>query len=152
MGERMNATLKLLVPIVFVSVIGLVGGVHAEKRDGASQQQEIKQMMEMLEKSGMDPKQMQQMQDMFKGMEGQGRRQSSVKLKKEQQKFEAETVGHGTAQVELNGKQYNLTMTQCKITDRRKIASKILITESFATVYVSRQNCLEQPKRVRCEI
>ena len=114
----MKTALKFLILMAMIYLIGLIGSAQAEKGDAQSQQQEMKQMMDMLKNSGMDPKQMQQMQDMFKSMEGQVRRQSSVRLKKEQQKFEAETVGHGTAQVELNGKQYDLTMTRCKIIDR----------------------------------
>ena len=78
----------------------------------------MQQMMEMLQNSGMAPKQMEQMQEMFKGLEGQRGKQSSIKLKKALQKFEAKTAGHGTAQVEVNGRQYELIMTQCKITDR----------------------------------
>ena len=82
------------------------------------QQQEMQQMMDMLKKGGMDPKQMQQMQDMFKGIQEQGRKQSSKKLKKEQQQFESKTAGHGTAKVEVEGKQYDLKIAKCEITDR----------------------------------
>jgi hypothetical protein len=58
------------------------------------------------------------MENMFKNMSEVGAKQQTAKLKKEQQKFEAATAGHGTAQVVVGGKQYELKMTECKITDR----------------------------------
>ena len=75
-------------------------------------------MMEMLKKSGMDPKQIQQMENMMKGLAKKGAKHQAAKLKKEQQTFEAETAGHGTAQVEVEGKRYQLKMTKCEIADR----------------------------------
>jgi hypothetical protein len=95
---------------------------HAERGEPPQPPQDMQQLMDMLKKQGVDPKQLQQMENMFKGMEGQGKgkrsQRSSAKVKKPQQQFETETAGHGSAQVELKGKQYDLTMTECEIIDR----------------------------------
>ena len=104
--------------MVVVFLLGLAGGVHAERGDAMSQQQELQKALEMMKKQGMDDKTQKQMENMFKNMSEAGAKQQSAKLKKEQQKFEAETAGHGTAQVEVGGKQYELKMIKCEITDR----------------------------------
>lgn len=114
----MKITRNLSVPMVVVFLLGLAGGVHAERGDAMSQQQELQKALEMMKKQGMDAKTQKQMEDMFKNMSEVGAKQQSAKLKKEQQKFEVETAGHGTAQVVVGAKQYELKMTECKITDR----------------------------------
>jgi hypothetical protein len=114
----MKITHMLSVTIVFVFLVGLTGQVHAERGDAMSQQQELQKALEMMKKQGMDAKTQKQMENMFKNMSEVGAKQQTAKLKKEQQKFEAATAGHGTAQVVVGGKQYELKMTECKITDR----------------------------------
>ena len=107
--------------IVAVALCGLVGPsdvVHAQRGDAVSQQQELQKALEMMKKQGMDAKTQKQMENMFKNMSEKGAKHEAEKLKKKQQIFERETAGNGTAQVEIDGKQYELKMTQCKITDR----------------------------------
>ncbi len=109
-----SCVVTVLCVLVVLSELGL-----AERPETSQQQQqEMNQIMDMLEKGGMDPKQMQQMQDMFKGMEEQGRKHSSIKLEKERQQFEDKTAGHGTAQLEVEGKRYDLKVIKCEITNR----------------------------------
>ena len=86
----MKVALNLLIPMVVAGLISLEGGVHAERSDAASQQQELQQMMDMLKNSGMDPKQMKQMENMLGGMAQKNAKLKAAKLKKAQQKFEAE--------------------------------------------------------------
>ncbi|MGV7228337.1 MAG: hypothetical protein ACQ9IQ_06725 [Nitrospirales bacterium] len=114
----MKITRMLSVTIVFVFLVGLTGQVHAERGDAASQQQELQKALEMMKKQGMDAKTQKQMENMFKNMSEEGAKQQSAKMKKEQQKFEAATAGHGTAQVDVGGKQYELKMIKCEIADR----------------------------------
>ena len=114
----MKITRILFVTIVFVFLMGLAGAVYAERGDATLQQQELQKALEMMKKQGMDAKTQKQMENMFKNMSEVGAKQQAAKLKKEQQKFEAETAGHGTAQVEVGGKQYELKMIKCEIIDR----------------------------------
>ena len=116
----MKITRNLSVPMVVVFLLGLAGGVHAERGDAASQQQELQKALEMMKKQGMDAKTQKQMENMFKNMSEMGAKQQAAKLKKEQQKFEAATAGHGTAQVELAGKLYELKVIKCVVRERSR--------------------------------
>ncbi len=122
-GNNMKTTRIIRRILRWAMLLGLVVALPqlglAERPETRQQQQkEMQEMMDMLKKQGMPPEQMQQMQDMFKGMEGMGRNQSSNRFKKEQQQFEAKTAGHGTAQVDVEGKRYDLKIMKCEITDR----------------------------------
>ncbi len=39
-------------------------------------------------------------------------------MKKAEQKFSADIAGHGTAQIEVEGKKFELKMIECKLIDR----------------------------------
>jgi hypothetical protein len=64
---------------------------------GTPEQQELDQVMEMMKQQGMDPQQMQQMENMFKSMSQMETRKKNARIENEQQAFEAETAGYGTA-------------------------------------------------------
>lgn len=114
----MKITHKPSLTMVFVFLVCFTGHVHAESSGAAKQQQELNKVLEMMKKQGMDAKTQKQMENMFKKMSEVGAKQQAAKVKKEQQKFEAETAGHGTARVEVGGKQYELKMLKCEIADR----------------------------------
>ena len=114
----MKITFRLSFSLVVLCLLGLTLDAYAERGDAASQQEEIQKALEMMKKQGMDEKTQKQMENMFKNMSEVGAKQQEAKLKKAQQKFETETAGHGTAQVEVDGKRYDLTMLKCEITDR----------------------------------
>ena len=116
----MKITRNLSVPIMVVFLLGLAGGVHAERGDAMSQQQELQKALEMMKKQGMDEKTQKQMENMFKNMSEVGAKQQSAKLKKEQQAFETETANNGTAHVELEGKRYELKVIECVVRDRSR--------------------------------
>ena len=109
----------LVVAILFCFLIGPLEGAQAQTGDSASQQEEMQKVLDMLKGQGMDEQTQKQMEQMFKNMSEMGAQQQASKLKKAQQKFAADTAGHGTAQVEVEGKQYELKMIECKIIDRR---------------------------------
>jgi hypothetical protein len=115
----MKITRNLSVSMVLILLMGLSGGAYAQRGDPASQQKELQEAMEMMKKQGMDAETQKQMEVIFKNMSEQATDQQSAKLKREQQEFKEETAGHGTAQVEVEGKQYELMMTECKITDQK---------------------------------
>ncbi len=62
---------------------------------------------------GMDEKTQKQLENMFKGMGQKMDKRQAAQTKKEQQQFDAATVGHGTALLQIGGKDYQLTMTTC---------------------------------------
>jgi len=111
----MKKKYKLSLSIVVIGLLGSTGQVCAERGDATSQQQDMKQMMEMLKKQGMDEKTQEQMENMFKGMGQKMDKRQAAQTKKEQEQFETETVGHGTAIVEVEGKRYDLTVTKCEL-------------------------------------
>lgn len=70
----------------------------------------MQQIMELLKKQGMDAKTQKQRENMLGGMAQKIAKHQATKLKKAEQKFKAETAGQGMAQVEVEGKQYELKM------------------------------------------
>jgi len=111
----MKKKYKLSLSIVVIGLLGSTGQVCAERGDATSQQQDMKQMMEMLKKQGMDEKTQEQMENMFKGMGQKMDKRQAAQTKIEQQQFESATVGHGIAIVEVEGKRYDLTVTKCEL-------------------------------------
>ena len=99
-------------------LMGFISYVPAEEVGTTAEQQELNQVMEMMKKSGLDPEQMQQMENLFKNMSEMEDQKKTSKLNEEQKKFEAETAGYGTAQVEVEGKQYELKLQECEVKDR----------------------------------
>lgn len=114
----MRITHRLSLTIYFLILIGFISDVHAEEAVNTAEQQELNQVMEMMKKSGMDPEQMQQMEGIFKNISEMETQKKASKLKKEQEAFEMATAGYGTAQVEVEGKQYELKLQKCEVKDR----------------------------------
>ena len=102
----------------FLLFLGVISYVHAA--GSTAEQQEINQALEMMKQQGMDPEQMQQMENIFKNMSEMGARQEAAQASKEQQEFEAATAGYGTAQVEVEGKRYDHKVTKCEVKDAKK--------------------------------
>lgn len=102
----------------FLLFLGVISYVHAA--GSTAEQQEINQALEMMKQQGMDPEQTQQMENIFKNMSEMGARQEAAQASKEQQEFEAATAGYGTAQVEVEGKRYDLKFTKCEVKDAKK--------------------------------
>ena len=84
-----------------------------------AEQQELDQALEMLKSQGMDPRQLQQMENMLKNIGQMETRKKDARISREQQAFEAETTGYGTAHVEVEGKRYDLTVTKCEVRDSK---------------------------------
>ncbi|MCZ6799474.1 MAG: hypothetical protein O7F12_03215 [Nitrospirae bacterium] len=114
----MMMTRWLGVAMVFVFLTGLTGFIHAENGGITAQEQELNKALEIMKGMGIAPEQMQQIENTMKGMAKQGAKQQAAKLKVEQQEFESTTAKNGTAQVEVEGKRYELKVTKCDITDR----------------------------------
>lgn len=106
---------RLLLTISLFILSGYENAVLAE----TPEQQELDQVMEMMKQQGMDPQQMQQMENMFKNMSQMEARKKNARIENEQQEFEAATAGYGTAQVEVEGKRYELKVTKCEVKDSR---------------------------------
>ncbi len=106
---------KLWIPVIFLMT--LAGQVPVEG-GGRSQQQEMDKAMEMLKQQGMDPKQIEQLENMMKGRMQEDSRRKNAKLKKAQRNFEEKTAGHGDVRVDLDGMLFNLKVVRCEINDR----------------------------------
>jgi len=109
---------RLSLTIYFLFLMGFINYVQAEEAGTTAKQQELNQAMEMMKKSGMDPEQLQQMENIFKNISDMEAQKKSSKLNAEKQEFEAATAGYGTAQVEVEGKQYALKLQKCEVKDR----------------------------------
>jgi len=114
----MKITFKLLIVPLVPCLLGLAGFVYAQTGDTPSQQEQIQEALEMMKGQGMDENTLKQMENMFNNMSQMEAKQQADKLEKERQEFETETANHGTAQVEADGKRYELMVTKCEITDR----------------------------------
>jgi hypothetical protein len=99
--------------------------IQVEAAGKTTEQQGLDQVMEMMKGQGMDPKQMEQMENLLKNMSQMETQQKAARVNKEQQAFEAETAGYGTARVEVEGKQYELKVTQCEVRDSQRGAFMI---------------------------
>lgn len=116
----------LILSILLSFVLNSFSLAQAQRGEVPKQTQEehLQQMMDMIKGmgkgkgKGLDEKTQKQLENMFKGMGQKADKQQADKLKREQEKFAAETKGHGTATVEVKGKRYDLTMITCEITDR----------------------------------
>ncbi len=109
---------RLSLTIYFLILMGFISYVQAQEAGTTAEQQELNQAMEMMKKSGMDPEQLQQMENIFKNISEMEAQKKASKLNAAQQEFEAATVGYGTAQVEMEGKQYELKLQKCEVKDR----------------------------------
>ncbi len=114
----MSLAHRLSLTTYFLILMGFIGYVQAEEARNTAEQQELNQAMEMMKKSGMDPEQLQQMENIFKNISDSEAQKKSSKLNAEKQAFEAATAGYGTAQVEVEGKQYDLKLQKCEVKDR----------------------------------
>jgi len=112
--NRLFKTTHLLVFLLLVSY------GHASAASESAGQEEIDQVLEMMKAQGMTPEQIQQTESMLKMMSQAGASQKAARTKKEQQEFEAATAGHGTARVEVQGKQYELKVTKCEVKDSER--------------------------------
>ena len=109
---------RLSLTIYLLFLMGFISYVHAQETGETAEQQQVNQMMEMMKKSGMDPEQLQQMENLFNNMSEMDAQKKASKLNAKQQEFEAATAGHGTAQVEVGGKQYDLKLQKCEVKNR----------------------------------
>ena len=107
-----------------------IGHVHVQAASSTTEQQELDQVMEMMKKSGMDPKQMKQMEGLFKNMSEMETKRKAAQANKAKMEFESATAGHGTAQVEVEGKQYALMLTKCEVKDSRNAAFLIKASQA----------------------
>ena len=62
MAHRLSLTIYFLILMSFISY------VQAQEAGTTAEQQELNQAMEMMKKSGMDPEQLQQMENIFKNI------------------------------------------------------------------------------------
>lgn len=111
----MKITHKLLLTIYLFILAGHLNAVLAD----TAEQQELNQALEMMKGQGMDPQQLQQMENMLKNIGQMEARKKDSRISRELQAFEAETTGYGTAQVEVEGKRYDLTVTKCEVKDSK---------------------------------
>ncbi len=111
-----------LVVVVLVLVSPMASG-YAQGPGGTSNEEQMQQMLDMIkgmskgagQGKGMDERTQKQLENMFKGMGQKMDKRQVAQTKKEQEQFETETVGHGTAIVEVEGKRYDLTVTTCEL-------------------------------------
>ena len=85
----------------------------------SAEEQELKQVLEMMKAQGADPEQIRQMENMFKNMSQMEAQKKNTRIAKEQQEFETATAGYGVAQVEVDGKRYDLKVTKCEVKDSK---------------------------------
>ncbi len=111
------------VRILIVGMFWISAAVLGFAQPSAAQTQEEKMqnMLDMIKgmsqgsgkEKGLDEKTERQLENMFKGMGQKMERRQTAQTKKEQQQFEAATVGHGTALLAVGGQEYKLTITVC---------------------------------------
>jgi hypothetical protein len=107
--------LHTITTLLLVCVMGLA---HAESTGTDAQQQELNKALEMMKGSGLDPKQMKQIEGMMQGMVNEDAERKSAQLEKEQKEFAAATANSGTARIDVEGSTYNLNVTECKVVDQ----------------------------------
>lgn len=100
--------------IAFLTLV-LVGQTAAQSGGPGAEQQEVDQMLEMMKQQGMDPQQLEQMENMFRDMADMATQQKAAQADQERRTFEDETAGHGTATIQVEGKQYDLKVTRCEV-------------------------------------
>ena len=109
--------------LVVVVLVSPMASGYAQGPGGTSNEEQMQQMLDMIkgmsqgsgQGKGMDEKTQKQLENMFKGMGQQMDKRQAAQIQKEQEQFEAATVGHGTAIVEVEGKRYDLTVTKCEL-------------------------------------
>ncbi len=112
---------RLALMIAMAALLSSMSVSYAERAGKPTQEEQMQQMMDMIKGmsrgdgkgKGLDEKTERQLEQLFKGMGQKMDRRQAAQTKKEQQQFEAETVGHGTALLQVGGKDYQLTMTTC---------------------------------------
>ena len=109
--------MKIIHPLLLMISLLILSGFQNCVLAGTPEQQELDQVMEMMKQQGMDPQQMQQMENMLNSMSQMETRKKNARIENEQQAFEAETAGYGTAQVEVEGRRYELKVTKCEVKD-----------------------------------
>lgn len=84
-----------------------------------TEEQDLKQVLEMMKAQGADPEQLKQMESMLRNVSQMETQKKDTRIAKEQQEFEAATAGYGAAQVEVDGKVYDLKVTKCEVKDSK---------------------------------
>ncbi|MGB5261627.1 MAG: hypothetical protein WBO34_14055 [Gammaproteobacteria bacterium] len=102
--------------IVYLLCACYVNVSVAETRE----EQEMQQALEMMKSQGMDPQQVQQMEGIMQNLMQMEAQKKNAELAKQTQAFEAETAGFGTATVEVEGKRYDLKVTECEVKDSQQ--------------------------------
>jgi len=92
--------------------------LHAEGSGVSAQQQEMDKALEIMKDSGIDPETINQIKGMMQGLGEMAAEQATAKLEKEKEEFEEATADNGTAQVEVEGKRYELKVIKCEIKDK----------------------------------
>ena len=118
----MKTILKRLAPICLIAPFLYIGAAAAQSKE----QQEMEQMLEMMKASGVPQQQIDQVENMLKGMVEMEAKQKEAEANKEQEQFASQTVGFGTAVVEAEGRSYQLTVTKCEVRDQSKGVVTIL--------------------------
>jgi hypothetical protein len=112
----MNNKKNYLFAMIYLLCACYVNVSAAETRE----ELEMRQMLEMMKSQGMDPQQMQQMEGLMQNMMQMEVQKKNAEVARQTQSFEAETAGFGTATVEVEGKRYDLKVTECEVRDSRK--------------------------------
>ncbi len=94
---------------------------YPQQSGAPSNEQQMQQMLDMIKGmskgggkgKGLDEKTERQLEQLFKGMDQKMDKRRAAETNKEQQHFEAATVGHGTALLQVGAQQYQLTITTC---------------------------------------
>jgi len=107
------------VACVTLSIFLLIFSSHETAFAQSAEEEELKQVLEMMKAQGADPQQVQQMENMFRNMSQMEAQKKNTQIAKEQQEFDTATDGYGTAVVEVDGKRYDLKVTKCEVKDSK---------------------------------
>ena len=87
----------------------------AENADNSAQQEEFNKAIEMMRQQGYDEESLKQFESIMQQGMQQEAKNEAVNLEREKKEFEQKWANNGNAQVELDGKKYELKVTRCYV-------------------------------------